>query len=157
MAGNGRTPARGDSKTGKASKVVTKVTTNFVSVHLPLIKAGSQQELQGWFSAYDECMARIADENDPINSVRDYATASAGEWSFGTIRTYIGYCQWSEDNGYKRDWLAMEQIKNTRYQKVASKPAPKQTAKAIDDAKASFKSMSKKDRQAFLAWAIAQG
>jgi hypothetical protein len=88
-------------------------------VHSKRIKKGSKEELAGWFDALDECYKRIKDKKDPIKSVRDYAKASEGEYSFATINQYMSHCLWSDEQGYRRTWDSISDIRAKRYEKPA--------------------------------------
>lgn len=111
IAGNVRTATNGQTE--------SVAVTLFQSVHSKRIKKGTKEELAGWFDALDECYKRIKDKKDPIKSVRDYAKASEGEYSFATINQYMSHCLWSDEQGYRRTWDSVSDIRAKRYAKPA--------------------------------------
>jgi hypothetical protein len=140
IAGNVRTATNGQTE--------VIAVTHFQSVHSKRIKRGSKEELAGWFDALDECYKRIKDKKDPVNSVRDYAKASEGEYSFATINQYMSHCLWSDEQGYFRTWDSISDIRAKRYEKPAnSKGDAKVTVKQYDSVLSQAKSMSKADRK----------
>lgn len=119
-------------------------------MHSKRIKKGSKEELAGWFDALDECYKRIKDKKDPVNSVRDYAKASEGEYAFQTINQYMSHCLWSDEQGYRRTWDSISDIRAKRYEMPAKgkgKDKGKGMVKQYDSVLSQAKSLSKADRK----------